>query len=72
MSSSQVTEAAARLLIEFGDAQSAARAAGARTQTACNAVERNFWGGVRLILAAAEDTRTSAAEGTPPGPGRDH
>jgi hypothetical protein len=57
---STVTEAAERLLTEFGDAQSAARAAGARTQTACNATERNFWGSVRLLLSAAEDTRSSA------------
>jgi len=60
MSQSQTTLAAAELLVEFGDVQSAERAAGARAQGACNAVERQFRGGVRLILAVAEDERTSA------------
>lgn len=62
MATSEITRAAAGLLTEFGDVQSAERAAGARIQVACNASERGFWGAVRLLLAAAEDARSSQAE----------
>ena len=64
MTNTEASIAAARLLVEFGDVQSAERAAGARAQGACNAVERQFWGGVRLLLAVAEDERTSHAAAT--------
>lgn len=60
MKSLEITQAAARLLIEFGDAESAERAAGARIQTACNAGERAFWGAVRTLLAADEEEARGA------------
>ncbi|MDB4879610.1 MAG: hypothetical protein JWL60_1056 [Gemmatimonadetes bacterium] len=47
----ETTRAAAQLLTEFGDVQSAERAAAARVQTACNAVERAFWSRVRACVA---------------------
>jgi hypothetical protein len=60
VSAREITDAAAGLLTEYGDVRSAERAAGARTQTACNTAERGFWSAVRLLLAATEDARTAA------------
>lgn len=54
MTALETTVAAARLMIEFGDVQSAERAAGARVQAACNASERRFWDEVRRLLSAGD------------------
>lgn len=53
MTASEIARAAAELLVEFGDVESAERAAGARIQTACNASERAWWAAVRTSLEAA-------------------
>jgi hypothetical protein len=54
MTNLDILSAAARLLAEFGDVQSAERAAGARVQTACNTSERGYWDAVRRVLTAQE------------------
>ena len=47
-----ITRATAQLLVEYGDVESAERAAAARIQSACNASERRFWDAVRARLSA--------------------
>jgi hypothetical protein len=54
MTNLDILSAAARLLAEFGDVQSAERAAGARIQTACDTSERGYWDAVRRVLTAHE------------------